>query len=54
MRSFASSSGWRKFGVVTRGPNRMVDVDTLTAAKSGTIDIHVFSRNDRHERWSYV
>jgi len=54
IKSFASRRGCRKFGDVTSGPSEMLDVTWLTAARRGTIDIHVRSRNERHERWSYV
>ena len=37
IKSFASNNGWRKLGVVTSGPRRMVDVASLTAANNGTV-----------------
>jgi hypothetical protein len=51
MISFANGTGWRKFGVATRAPGRILGVPAAAAASSMLAN-QGSSREWRHDRWS--
>ena len=50
--SRANGTGWRKVGVATSVPNRIVLVTDAAAASVGTAANHGESRRVRQARWS--
>jgi hypothetical protein len=50
--SFANGTGWRKFGLATQVPSRIVEVTVAAATRVGTVANHGWSRSERHDRWS--